>query len=57
MQQPLFDPEYMDDLEKNTNKKKIFNKKTETVFEQQQEFWEEKKEFVEKRKIWRKNRR
>jgi len=57
MQQPLFDPEYMDELEKNTNKKKIFNKKTETVFEQQQEFWEEKKEFVEKRKIWRKNRR
>ena len=57
MQKPLFDPEAMDKLELEAEKKQMFSNKTKSVFEEHQEFLERKKKFVEERKIWRRNRK
>ena len=58
MQKPLFDPEYLDELEKNAeNKQRMFSDKTKGVFEEHLAFLERKKKFVEERKIWRQKRK
>lgn len=57
MQKPLFDPEYLDELEKNAEKKQLFSDKTKGVFEEHLAFLERKKKFVEERKIWRQKRK
>ena len=65
MQKSLFDPEVIDDLDKqaeNKNKKTcskedVFSSHTMSVFDQHQAFLEQKKRVVEEHKKWKKNRK
>ena len=65
MQRSLFDPEEIDELEKQAENNKalskeeeeIFSNQTKSVFDQHQAFLERKQKFMEERKQWRKNRK
>ena len=57
MQKALFDPEYLDELEKKAEKKKMFSDRTKGVFETHLDFLERKKKFVEEREVWRRKQK
>jgi len=57
MQKVLFDPEVVDDLEKNAEKKQMFSKKTKGVFDEHQSFLEHKKRVVEERRLWKQSQK
>ena len=56
MQKPLFDPEVIDELDKQAEKQ-MFSDKTKGVFEEHQDFLEHKKRVVEERRLWKQSQK
>ena len=65
MQKALFNPSYIDDLEKqaehknkkNLSEQDVFSSHTRSVFVEHQSFLEHKKRVVEERRLWKQNRK